>query len=803
MHTGSILTSRWALGLATVLGLICAAMVTASSFAQSLGRTTGQGTIAPGPPLDPAKPSFVTLSPAPGLGRVLRELPRAKGQGKRTQRRQSLAYFAQMTDFQLADEESPARVELNAPLLPNNSSAWRPQEALIPAAIDLTMRQLNHFTAASPHRAAAGRRAGMDFALVTGDQSDNQQDNEVTWARQLLEGRETLDPNSGTSDYSRCSFIDRGALNRRPDDEPQRYTGVQDYSDYGDGDGDEDFYDPNRPAGSVFAFWPRYQGLLDRAQRPFVPVGLHRGTTPVPTYVTNGNHDTRVQGNALGDADAERVATGCFKPFLSSPARPMRASSAFSLVSGFAVPPDERRRFVDRVEIKRIYAAGKQADAHGFRLVDPAENQASGFTAGYYAWDPKPGLRFISLDTVSEGGSTVESPQGNIDDPQFQWLAGELARASAARKLIVVFGHHPIRAMTSPVPDEAAGRCSGRYTSADGPYAGARDRHGHDPNPGCDLDPRGSSPIRLGPDLASLLSANENVIAYFSGHAHANRVLPCGSSLGCRSRGNWWEITTSAAADWPSQQRLVELMDNRDGTLSILGTPVDHGAAIGIPPPQVDAQGTSGFTEDQLAALARTFAHNDPREPKGASGRTRDGNVELIVKDPRAGRGAGLCAVATRRVGGKRLDRARLGAGRRSNRRLYPRHSLDRKSSLTDRFCIVGGGHVRVGYPPGGLLKGLSRGERRGIGDRAVLALSSSPTHRVKGLRKGSRLRTVRRRLRGERGYRVGGITWYLADARRARIVVKVRRGRVSEIGLANLRLTFGASAKRFVRSFR
>ena len=802
MPTGSILTRRRALGLATALAALSAVVVSGSSFAQSLGRTTAGATIQPGPPFDPAKPSFVTLVPGRRLARVVRDLPRAKAQGRRSGRRRSLAYFAHMTDFQLPDEESPARVELNAPLL-RNSSSWRPQEALLPAVVELTVRQLNHFTAASPNRAAKGRRAGMDFALVTGDQADNQQENEVTWVRQLLEGRQLMDPNSGTNDYSRCGLLERAALNNRPADEPRRYTGVQDHSDYNGGFGDHDFYDPNRPAGAVFSFWPVYRGLLDRAQRPFVPVGLRRGSAPVPTYVTNGNHDTRVQGNALGDAEAERVATGCFKPFLASSPRPLRAASVFRLGSGFAVPPDERRRFVDRVEHKRLYAAGAQADGHGFRFVDPAEDQASGFSAGYYAWDAKPGLRLISLDTVSEGGSTVESPQGNLDDPQFRWLAGELARARAARKLIVVFGHHPIRTMTSPVPDEETGPCSGRYTSPEGSYVGDTDRHGHDRNPSCDLDPRASTPIHLGPDLASLLSSNENVIAYFSGHSHANRVLPCGSNSGCGSRGNWWEVTTSAAADWPQQQRLVELMNNRDGTISILGTTIDQGASAAIPPPQADPNGSGAFSEDQLAALARTFAHNDPREPKGASGRTRDANVELIVKDPRAGRGAGLCAVATRRVTGKRVDRARLARRRGSNRRLYPRHSLNRKTRRVDRFCIVGGGYVRVGYPTGGLLAGLARGERGRVGGRAVLALSSSARHRVRGLRKGSRLQTVRRRLVGERRYRVGRDTWYLAPSRQARIVVKVRRGRVSEVGLADLRLTAGAGAERFVRSFR
>ena len=50
------------------------------------------------------------------------------------------------------------------------------------------------------------------------------------------------------------------------------------------------------------------------------------------------------------------------------------------------------------------------------------------------AFNPVPGLRLISLDTVSEGGEIGTSADGNIDDPQFRWLEGELKRATSARR---------------------------------------------------------------------------------------------------------------------------------------------------------------------------------------------------------------------------------------------------------------------------------------------------------------------------------------------------------------------------------
>jgi 3',5'-cyclic AMP phosphodiesterase CpdA len=651
----------------------------------------------------------------------------------------------------------------------------------MPWAIDAAIRQVDQFTTASPNRAARGRRAPMDFAILTGDQADNQQQNEVTWARQLIEGGQALDPNSGSRDYSDCNLFEKGALSRRPDDEAQRYTGVQDHDDY---NGDPNFYDPNRPNGPTFINWPRYPGLMDRAQRPFVPLGLRRGSTRVPSYVANGNHDGLVQGNQTAVANAERVATGCFKHFASNPPQALASTPAFALPTGFSVPPDERRQFVDRIELKRIYGEGVQADSHGFGFVDAIQNSDSGFSASYYAWDPKPRLRFIALDTISEGGAVIGSPQGNIDDPQFRWLQSELARAKADRKLVVAFGHHTIRSLTSGTPDEAAARCSGRYANPNGTYSGSTDRHAHDRNPGCDLDPRGSSPIHLGGDLGALFSANQHVIAYVAGHTHANRVNACGTGAGCGSRGNWWEVSTSAAADWPQQQRLLEVMDNRDGTLSVLGIPIDQGASVGIPPRETPAQGMS---DDQLAAIARAFSFNDPKEPKSAAGRARDNNVELIVKNPYAGKGAGLCAMPTKRLSGRRVDRGILGRKRTTNRRAYPPRSLNRRTAKLDRFCLVGGGYLRAQY-------------RR---NRAVLLLISSAAHRLRGLRKGSRTRTVGRRLSGEKRYRVGPYDYYLAPSRSARVVVKVRRGKVVELGLADLRMTNGKKAiGRFLRSF-
>jgi metallophosphoesterase (TIGR03767 family) len=606
------------------------AFATGASYAHELGHTTENHTIQAGEPLFPGS-TFETLVEGPGAARVVRGLATATPLAGRAGRRRSISYFAQLTDFQLADEESPARVEF-ADRGPN--SAHRPHEAFHPWGIDYGFRQINEFTAASPHRQQAGRRAAMDLALLTGDQSDNQQYNETVWVRQLIEGGTPLTPNSGLKgDYAECPPTTRAELLAREaggeiPDEPT-YMGVQDYDDLGFRA--PDYWDPDDPFGADYGTFPRWPGLMDRAQSlTFTPVGLRNNGAPVPSYVSNGNHDGLVQGNEDAIRAFEDIATGCFKVAASTAALPIGPedpdpNQLFSPAGGFAVRPDEPgRRFVDRRELKAIYSSGIQADGHGFDFVPAAENTASGGSATYWERELKPGIVFVSIDTVSDGGVVEESSQGNIDNPQWEWLQGVLDRAEARDKTVVAFGHHPVRSLVSDVPDEAAQPCT------------SPDEHGHDQNPGCDLDPRASTPVHLGDDLASLLSSHPNVIAYVAGHTHENKVLACGSEDGCPAGGNWWEINTSAApADWPQQSRLIEVMDNRDGTLSLFGTLTDTAAPLAVPANNTPA---SGFGNGVMGAISRAVGFNDPQVGDGkGEGVAADQNVELLVDDPRTG----------------------------------------------------------------------------------------------------------------------------------------------------------------------
>lgn len=563
---------------------------------------------------------FQHLHLAGGETRVVRE-ELAKAKKRRAERRRSLLYVGQTTDWQLVDEESPARVEFldlaaNAPFPSTVNAAWRPQEALGPAAVEQSVRQLNRFADTAPVPDRNGRYAAMDFVLMTGDQADNQQLNETDWVVRLLEGG-PLDPNSGT-DPASCP---PGLRPSGQTADPELYAGVQDYDDYIEG---QQFYDPDEPTGPKYSDWPTYPGLMDRAQEPFEAQGLD-----VPSYVVMGNHDALAQGNQKALAPFELVGIGCMKPLvpaadLTEVADILDPAYLTGLLQSdpeqvMLVPPDSRRQYVDRTQYKERFDTGGQADAHGFGLVDSQENAASDGAATYYSFQPKPRIRLIGLETNCDGGVTGPSASGNIDDSQFQWLRGELEEASAADELVIVFGHHPVRSLNCDIPDETPPQCT------------VDDSHGHDHNPGCDKDPRNSQPIHTGDELTALFHQFPHVIAYVAGHTHENAIAEFDRPDG--GPGDFWGIETASLIDWPPQNRLIQLMDNCDGTLSIFGTTLDSAAPATAPSSGAPADALTGR---DLGSVSRTLAYNDPQAGAGSGeGDRADRNVELLLEDPR------------------------------------------------------------------------------------------------------------------------------------------------------------------------
>jgi metallophosphoesterase (TIGR03767 family) len=614
-----------AIGLAVTVGIL--AVVPAGAH-DTTGKSTVEQTIVA---RDGAGFKFLTLGP--GEPYVVRT-DLVGGHAQRANRRKSLIYFGQITDWQLPDEESPAREErFDAdPFARVSTSGYRPQEPLAIHAVEATVRQMNLFRT-SPVPQGDGSRASMANAVMTGDLADNMQLNETTWVRDLLEGGQ-INPGSGTTDLAgtHCAGLPTSLISDF--DDPSRYTGVGDYDDYA-----VDsflYYDPESLAG-IYATngWPTYPNLFDRAQAPFVARGLR-----APTYVAFGNHDALYQGTVsagpglvVPGISFEDIAIDCLKlvyplaneQTLGPPPNPADMLAGLATGKTVLVPPDRQRQFVDKRQFKDIFREGSQPDDHGFAYVDPVERADSNDQASYYSWSPKPGLRFVVLDTVSESGLLVSpgsdgtptgGESGNIDDPQWLWLQDELGRAQAANELIVLFGHHNVKTLKQATPDEVS------------PCTGIQ-RFGHDRfNPSCDRDPRLSTPIHNGPQFRDLLLAHPNVIAYVAGHTHENEIVPFSGP-----NGGFWEITSPATADWPPQHRVIDVMDNRDGTLSLFATILDHDSSSQAPVSGTDA---AGFGIGELASIGRTITYNDPQEgPDGSEGLAIDRNAELLIANPR------------------------------------------------------------------------------------------------------------------------------------------------------------------------
>ena len=129
--------------------------------------------------------------------------------------------------------------------------------------------------------------------------------------------------------------------------------------------------------------------------------------------------------------------------------------------------------------------------------------------------------------------------------------------------------------------------------------------------------------------MRSLLLRHANVLLYVTGHKHYDRIWP---NFRRNGRG-FWQVITGTLAGAPQESRLLELMDNRDGTLSVFTTMAGHAAPAVLPSPGPGAalDGAGLATISRALAWQRRPLRNGRRVTSGPAMR----NVELVLRDPR------------------------------------------------------------------------------------------------------------------------------------------------------------------------
>ena len=483
----------------------------------------------------------------------------------RVSSRRSLYYFAHLSDIHVIDAQTPARMDAIQSFAPELlTDACRPQDTLTVHVLASVVDSV----AAAQTSAVTG--APLASALSTGDSADNLSQLETRWYIDILDGKDVL-ANSGAAGV---------------------YEGPQVWSEatYA--------YHPGDPSGDVYGArgYPTIPGMLEAAiSNPVTSQGL-----PIPWYAVYGNHDSTFMGTfrpdpalfawAIGDrkaATGEGLAINWLQGFASDLSAAQIAANAlrqqFGLLPGIkTVTPDPARRLLERTDFMQAHLDSPAVPGpvgHGWTQAN-VDNGQTWWTA-----DLTPYLRVFGLDTCNMAAGA----DGAVPEDQFTWLESQLAQCQAEGRLAMVCSHHNSYTLEN---------------DAKPVWGGQRLIHAE--------------------EFIAMLLRYPVLVAWLNGHTHINTLTP---HLRESGTGGFWEITTASCVDFPQQQQLVEFVDNRDGTMSLFVTALDHAAPPTWTPGDLSQTG--------LASLSRELSANSWLAiPPLRAGSPLDRNVELLLPAP-------------------------------------------------------------------------------------------------------------------------------------------------------------------------
>ncbi|MGW1000553.1 TIGR03767 family metallophosphoesterase [Streptomyces sp. NPDC002520] len=414
-------------------------------------------------------------------------------------------------------------------------------------------------------RGAPVTGAPLQFVMTTGDNTDNNAYSELEWFMKVMSGGR-ITPDTG---------------------DPKHYEGVQN-------SGLGLYWQPDSTArdGDKTLGFPYLKGFLAAATREVLSPGLN-----LPWYSTIGNHDTLPLGayGSQGDPYLAEAAIAGKKLMSVSAAEAKKLQDAIKNATdpkgvGYRdflkaharylrpVTPDEKRAPYTRADYLKAHLdpahQGHGPVGHGY--------SSANLDAGteYYAFRISDDVIGISIDTTDAGGHF----EGSIGTAQLNWLKKTLTDNKDS--YAIVFSHHTSKTMTNTRPDPAR--------------PGER-RHD-------------------GAEVVSVLAAHANVLAWVNGHIHKNVITPHQASGG----RSFWEISTASHVDYPQLARVIEVVDNKDGTLSLFTTLIESAA-----PHRTDY---ADLTQTGLAALYRELSFNAPGAVKSLAGNPSDRNTELVLR---------------------------------------------------------------------------------------------------------------------------------------------------------------------------